>query len=44
MLTSLLSLGQFAFNLTTAPYHELQRRRQWKHPKKSRIGVRDSRQ
>ncbi|WP_175815565.1 phage tail protein [Burkholderia diffusa] len=44
MLTSLLSLDQFAFNLTTAPYHELQRRRQWKHPKKSRIGVRDSRQ
>jgi phage protein U len=40
----LLSLDQFVFSLTTAPFHELKRRRNWKHPKKSRIGVRDSRQ
>ncbi|KWF09555.1 phage tail protein [Burkholderia pseudomultivorans] len=40
----LLSLDQFVFSLTTAPFHELKRRRNWKHPKKSRIGVRDARQ
>jgi phage protein U len=40
----LMSLDQFVFSLTTAPFHELQRRRNWKHPKKSRVGVRDARQ
>ncbi|KVC21325.1 oxidoreductase [Burkholderia diffusa] len=40
----LLSLDQFVFSLTTAPFHELKRRRNWKHPKKSRIGARDARQ
>lgn len=40
----LMSLDQFVFSLTTAPFRELQRQRSWKHPKKSRIGARDSRQ
>lgn len=40
----LMSLDQFVFNLRTAPFHELKRRRGWKHPRKSRVGARDSRQ
>ncbi|KVX12198.1 oxidoreductase [Burkholderia ubonensis] len=40
----LMSLDQFVFSIKTAPFHELKRRRNWKHPKKSRIGARDSSQ
>ncbi|WP_338910690.1 phage tail protein [Mycetohabitans rhizoxinica] len=40
----LMSLDQFVFSLSSAPFHELQRRRTWKHPTSSRVGVRDARQ
>ncbi|WP_186155688.1 phage tail protein [Burkholderia gladioli] len=40
----LMSLDQFVFSLTSAPFHELSRRRDWKHARKSRVGARDSRQ
>ncbi|RKU01815.1 oxidoreductase [Burkholderia sp. Nafp2/4-1b] len=40
----LMSLDQFVFSLTTAPFSELQRRRNWKHARHARVGVRDARQ
>lgn len=40
----MLSLGTFVFSLTTAPYRELQRQRNWKHRTSSRVGVRDASQ
>ncbi len=40
----MMSLDQFVFSLTTAPYKELQRRRNWKHRTSSRVGARDSSQ
>ncbi|AJY28378.1 phage P2 GpU family protein [Burkholderia thailandensis 34] len=40
----LMSLDQFVFSLTSAPFRELQRRRTWKHPTSSRVGARDGRQ
>ncbi|MCF2135170.1 MULTISPECIES: phage tail protein [Mycetohabitans] len=40
----LMSLDQFVFSLSSAPFHELQRRRTWKHRTSSRVGARDARQ
>ena len=40
----MLSLDHFVFSLTTAPYKELQRQRNWKHRTSSRVGVRDASQ
>lgn len=40
----MMSLDQFVFSLTTAPYKELQRQRNWKHPTSSRVGARDASQ
>ncbi|MFM0642055.1 phage tail protein [Paraburkholderia metrosideri] len=40
----MMSLDQFVFSLATAPYKELQRRRNWKHRTSSRVGARDSSQ
>jgi phage protein U len=36
----MLSLDHFVFSLTTAPYKELQRQRNWKHATSSRVGAR----
>ncbi|MGV4733191.1 phage tail protein [Burkholderia pseudomallei] len=40
----LMSLDQFVFSIKTAPFHELKRRRSWKHARRSRVGARDSSQ
>ena len=40
----LACLDQFAFQLSTAAYLELQRRTSWKHPSTSRVGARNARQ
>jgi phage protein U len=40
----MMSLDQFVFSLATAPYHELQRQRSWKHCTSSRVGTRDASQ
>ncbi len=40
----MMSLDQFVFSLSTAPYKELQRQRNWKHRTSSRVGVRDASQ
>ncbi|CAE6755175.1 phage tail protein [Paraburkholderia haematera] len=40
----MMSLDQFVFSLATAPYKELQRRRNWKHSSSSRVGARNSSQ
>ncbi|KVP29616.1 phage tail protein [Burkholderia ubonensis] len=40
----MMSLDQFVFSLATAPYHQLQRQRNWKHRATARIGVRDASQ
>ncbi|MCP1116932.1 phage tail protein [Robbsia andropogonis] len=40
----LMSLDQFVFSLTTAPFQELQRQRNWKHRTSPRIGARDASQ
>ncbi|CAN7191130.1 phage tail protein [Trinickia sp. LjRoot230] len=40
----LACLDQFAFQLSTAAYLELQRRTTWKHPSSSRVGARNARQ
>lgn len=40
----MMALDQFVFSLATAPFHELQRRRSWKHRISSRIGARDASQ
>ncbi|MBB5447072.1 MULTISPECIES: phage tail protein [unclassified Paraburkholderia] len=39
-----LCLGQFVFSISTALFHELQRKRNWKHAKNSRVGARDANQ
>jgi len=38
----MLALGPFAFGVSTAGYHQLQRSMQFKHPALSRVGLRDS--
>jgi phage protein U len=38
----MLALGPFAFGVTTAGYHQLQRSMQFKHPALSRVGLRDA--
>lgn len=40
----MMSLDQFVFSLSTAPYRELQRQRSWKHRTSSRVGARDASQ
>ncbi len=40
----MMSIDQFVFSLTTAPYKELQRQRNWKHAKSTRVGTRDASQ
>lgn len=40
----LLALGQFPFLLLSAPLHEWQRQRAWKHATNSRVGARDASQ
>jgi uncharacterized protein len=40
----MMSLDQFVFSLATAPFKELQRRRNWKHRTSARVGVRDASQ
>ncbi|MGI4816364.1 MAG: phage tail protein [Janthinobacterium lividum] len=40
----MMSLGQFVFSLTSAPFHKLQRQRSWKHATSSRIGARNASQ
>ncbi len=35
----MMSLGQFVFSLTTVPFVDLQRQRNWRHATSSRIGV-----
>ncbi|MBN3728479.1 phage tail protein [Burkholderia sp. Ac-20379] len=40
----LMSLDQFVFSLTSAPFQQLARARGWKHASKTRIGKRDARQ
>lgn len=40
----MMSLDQFVFSLTSAPFKELQRQRNWKHRTSSRVGARDSSQ
>ncbi|CAG9221123.1 Phage tail protein [Burkholderia gladioli] len=40
----MLSLDQFVFSLTSAPYKELQRQRNWKHARNARVGARDASQ
>jgi phage protein U len=40
----LACLDQFAFQLSTAAYQELQRRTSWKHRSTARFGARDARQ
>lgn len=40
----MMALDQFVFSLATAPYRELQRRRNWKHRTSSRVGARDASQ
>ena len=40
----MLCLGQFVFELTTAPYESLQHSLAWRHPSNSRVGQRPARQ
>jgi phage protein U len=40
----MMSLDQFVFSLTTAPFKELQRQRSWKHRASARVGARDASQ
>ncbi|RQR78677.1 phage tail protein [Burkholderia sp. Bp9015] len=40
----MMSLDQFVFSLSTAPFKELQRQRNWKHRTTSRVGTRDASQ
>ncbi|NIF73613.1 phage tail protein [Burkholderia sp. Ap-962] len=40
----LMSLDQFVFSLTSAPFQQLGRARGWKHASKTRVGRRDARQ
>jgi phage protein U len=40
----MMSLDQFVFSLTSAPFHELRRARAWKHRTTSRVGARDASQ
>jgi uncharacterized protein len=40
----MMALDQFVFSLATAPFRELQRRRNWKHRTSSRVGARDASQ
>ncbi|NML31773.1 phage tail protein [Paraburkholderia antibiotica] len=37
-----LCLGRFVFSMSTALFHELQRKRNWKYAKNSRVGARDA--
>ncbi|MDE1140920.1 MAG: phage tail protein [Paraburkholderia tropica] len=39
-----MALDQFVFSLSTVPYQELQRQRNWKHRTSSRVGTRDASQ
>ena len=41
---SLMCLGQFVFELATAPYQSLQQQMSWRHPSNSRVGLRPARQ
>jgi len=40
----MMALGLFIFELRTAPYQQLQRHTQWRHPSNSRVGQRPARQ
>jgi len=40
----MMALGLFVFALKTAPYQQLQRHTQWRHPSSSRVGLRPARQ
>ena len=44
MHATMMSLGQFAFGLSTLPYDTLRRQTAWRHPSNSRVGVRPARQ
>ncbi len=44
MQASMMSLGQFAFGLSTLPYDTLRRQSAWRHPSNSRVGARPARQ
>lgn len=43
-VSMMMALGLFVFGLHTAPYQQLQRQTQWRHPSSSRIGRRPARQ
>tara|TARA_R110002167_G_scaffold12963_4_gene54854 strand:- start:3186 stop:3605 length:420 start_codon:yes stop_codon:yes gene_type:complete len=36
----LMSLGMFTFEIDTAPFDQLRRRRNWRHPTNDRVGAR----
>lgn len=40
----LMALGLFVFEMGTLPYQELQRRRDWRHERSARVGVRPATQ
>jgi phage protein U len=40
----MMCLGQFVFELKTAPYQSFQRQIGWRHPSSSRVGLRPARQ
>jgi phage protein U len=40
----LMALGQFAFEIGSAPYLELRRRTEWRHAQSSRVGARPASQ
>lgn len=40
----MMSLGTFAFSLSTAAYQQLQRQMSWRHPTSERVGARAARQ
>ena len=40
----LMALGQFAFEIGTAPYQELRRRTEWRHAQSARVGARPASQ
>lgn len=40
----MMAIGLFVFELRTAPYQQLQRQSQWRHPMTSRVGLRPARQ
>lgn len=44
MQANMMSLGQFAFGLSTLPFETLRRQSDWRHPTNSRVGVRPASQ